>query len=130
MNSCDDVVLATLTPRTKETLVECAMQAPEASSHCDNRAEFKELADGLLKNHAVLRYVFGLYSLRSVTNDIAFVIAPEHPEDFVEKMRAMRAEFPAEDVQFLRYSSEPDLIELQKGRPFDPATKKFVNLTN
>lgn len=143
MDGADDVANTTWTtwsPWSIEDLARFAVQVPEASYNCDNETEFKKFAGELLENHAVLRHVFSLYDLQRETNNIAFILAPENPEKFVEKMRAIHIEYPDEAVQFLQYVSEEgeraftdedisNLTELQKGRLFDPTTQKFVNST-
>lgn len=143
MDGADDVANTTWTtwsPWSIEDLARFAVQVPEVSYNCDNETEFKKFAGDLLENHAILRHTLGLYDLQHETNNIQFVLAPEHPEKFVERMRAIRIKYPDEAVQFLQYVSEEgerafsdedisNLTELQKGNLFDPTTKKFVTLT-
>jgi|GEM_PF-5529231 len=144
IDGADDVAnttWTTWTPWSTEDLARLALHVPVASFSYNNDAEFEKFAGELLENHAVLKQVFDLYGLQRETSDIAFVLSPEHPEDFIEKMRAVRIEYLAEDVQFLQCISDEGepaftdediayLTELQKGRLFDPTTQKFVNPTN
>jgi hypothetical protein len=144
MDGADDfanTTWTTWTPWSNEDLARFAVQVPEVSYNCDNETEFRKFAGELLESHAVLRHVFSLYDLQRETNNIQFVLAPENPEKFVERMQAIRIQYPNEAVQFLQYVSEEgeraftdedisNLTVLQKGSLFDPTTNKFVTATN